>query len=100
MDSHDKQTREVHTAPTPGRHNKYTDPTGDINNKDLHAAPADDVTAPPMYGEGKEKDLENLATKATVDTASERSMTFGTMLKGDVASRMTVFERKAALINA
>lgn len=100
MDTHDKATREAHTAPTPGHDNKYTNPTGGINSKDLHAAPVEDVPPPPMYGENKEKDIENIATKATVDTASERSMTFGTMLKGDVASRMTVFERKAALINA
>lgn len=65
-----------------------------------------DPSVPPRYKDAQqhkhdvEKDTEHIAKGATVDVASERSLTFGTMIKGDVASRMTVFERKAALINA
>lgn len=44
--------------------------------------------------------FKDVPLQATVDTASERDLTFGTMLRGTAANRLTVFERKAALINA
>lgn len=47
-----------------------------------------------------EKDAKILGKEATVDVASERSLTFGTMLRGTAANELTVFERKAALVNA
>jgi len=63
---------------------------------------APDVVPPPQYKANgdAEKHTNVLGKEATVDVASERSLTFGSMMKGDAASKMTVFERKAALINA
>lgn len=63
---------------------------------------APDVVPPPQYKANgdAEKHANVLGKEATVDVASERSLTFGSMMKGDAASKMTVFERKAALINA
>lgn len=72
-----------------------------MTNNDIQTTqPTEGVAPPPMYGADKEKDIDAIAKGATVDVASERSLTFGTMLKGDAAGAMTVFERKAALINA
>lgn len=71
-----------------------------MDHKDIHAEPVQGEVPPPRYGNDKEKDLDVINKNATVDVASERSLTFGTMLKGEAASRLTVFERKAALINA
>ena len=44
--------------------------------------------------------FKDVPLQATVDTASEKDLTFASMLRGTAANRMTVFERKAALINA
>ena len=71
-----------------------------MDHKDIHTTPVQGEVPPPQYGNDKEKDLDAINKNATVDVASERSLTFGTMLKGEAASRLTVFERKAALINA
>ena len=70
------------------------------HDKDITHAPIEGEVPPPQYGNDKEKDLDAINKNATVDVASERSLTFGSMLKGEAASRLTVFERKAALINA
>lgn len=78
-------------------------------NRDAPAMRSDDFAAeptgvipPPQYKANKdvEKDANLIGKEATVDVASERSLTFGTMMKGSAASKLTVFERKAALINA
>jgi hypothetical protein len=63
---------------------------------------APDTTSPRQHKTNgdAEKDANLLGKEATVDVASERSLTFGSMLKGNAASKLTVFERKAALINA
>jgi hypothetical protein len=68
---------------------------------DFEAEPTG-LIPPPKYKTNAEaeKDANILGKEATVDVASERSLTFSSMLKGSAAHKMTVFERKAALINA
>ena len=85
--------------------NNHTDiPEG---NRDAPAMRGDDFVAeptgvvPPPYQKSiRDVEKAHLDKEATVDVASERSLTFGTMMKGSAASKLTVFERKAALINA
>jgi hypothetical protein len=44
--------------------------------------------------------FKDVPLQATVDVASEKDLNFATMLRGTAANPLTVFERKAALINA
>jgi hypothetical protein len=86
-----------------GRKDQHPIPEG---NRDAPAMRSDDFVAeptgvvpPPQYKSNGDAE-KMLGKEAAVDVASERSLTFGTMMKGSAASKLTVFERKAALINA
>lgn len=89
-----------------GKENRFDIPKGNrdapaMRGDDFAAEPSGLVQAPHHTTNGDaEKDVKPLEKAATVDVASERSLTFGTMMKGSAASKLTVFERKAALINA
>ena len=91
---------------TMGKANQLYVPEGNrdapaMRSEELAAEPTG-VIPPPQYkaNADAEKDAQLTGKEATLDVASERSLTFSTMMKGSAASRMTVFERKAALINA
>lgn len=70
-----------------------------MRSNDFEAEPTG-LVPPPYHKSEKDAEKNPLGKEATVDVASERSLTFGTMMKGSAASKLTVFERKAALINA
>jgi hypothetical protein len=82
---------------------KFSFPKG---NRDAPAMDVNDMAAEPTglvpasHRGDAEKDIRSFDEEATVDVASERSLTFSTMMKGSAATKLTVFERKAALINA
>lgn len=44
--------------------------------------------------------LEFVPPKATLDVAPEQELNMASVLKGTAANRLTLFEKKAALINA
>jgi len=87
-----------------GKRNHTAIPEG---NRDAPAMRSDDFVAEPTgaipapdHKSNRDVEKNPLDKEATVDVASERSLTFGTMMRGSAASKLTVFERKAALINA
>jgi hypothetical protein len=62
----------------------------------------DEKADAPAYPRDEKKvpHAADIAAEATVPVAEEHDLTFGNILRGTAAKRLTTFERKAALINA